>query len=103
MIEFAQHPAEFGLGGFQAVNAPGRQPVQDAEFLFTEPFIEADFVTRASAPSVAKQLRGLERAKIGGRQQYVRALILCPARKPMTQRARLITAKVAQGNIGVPY
>jgi len=101
MIEFAQQCPECRLFGMRGLDAGMRQPVEDAELLFTQPLVHTDLLIGRTAARSAEDLSRLDGADIGRSEHYLRAAMLFARGEPFAECPRLLFAQLGQRHIDV--
>jgi len=80
---------------------PTVEPVEDAELLLAEAFVDADAFVRSAAAGFAEQLRGLDRAHVGAGQHHLGPAVFVCSRKPSPKRLRLLAAERRKRHVDV--
>ena len=102
MIELAYSVTQLRLLGIVLLDAPPRQPVEQAKLLLPQAFV--DLAIEQPGPQLTglgDVLGRLARAQVGGNQQDIRLFIGRQVAEPVAQRRRLLDAQRAQGHVHV--
>jgi cation diffusion facilitator family transporter len=101
MIEFAKQAPKLCLFGKDVGDAGRCQPIEDAELLLAQPFVEADGHVARRTAAGPESLGSLERAPIRRREKNLRPRAFRLAGEPMPQRRRLLLSQTAERDVCV--